>query len=693
MFKLNPTLRTVEAGEQDVVDLYRSVSEATDLPAGMKDLPSEGFICGVREDDGVAVYIALLESSTKKAFIYTDPEGHCGDDSYDDAVAEAVNFMESFGLKMECINLNYSRALREVIVRSVRVISPPGEARKPSYGKGAPVRRGGVGTPAIRSMETAGKESSDSGGVDAVTAPGKALTEKKEGGKAGKGGGGGEDSDYEREKPLPEKAKAEKLASAEAETARHALNKAEVERAERQKLLLEKAESEKRADEQAESARLLRAKVDAERLECERLLAEKAAADLSASHQAEADQHALNKLEVERRERERLLAAIAEIDQQEALLVEAARLNLEKAEADRAESERIIKEYRTVEAAAAASMEESRQKLDKAESERSETEKILVQKAVAEQRAVELIDAARVAWEIAEAERVEYEQMLLSNIAAEKLAEEQAEESRLALEQAVELRAEREKKLAGQIIAETNAYEQFKQTQGAWDNAEAERLENEPVCTEEAGAEGARSERSGEVSLTLEQAVNEHTGWAKNEGSAVLRRESDMVKPESDLKSIPMPTKVPGPDASDSSPFSNPFQCDQGISFSIDRSLTAINLDKGGVIRELYSSSNMARVTMENFPAQNCTAFLFVIENGSTFAVYVSFMLAESCKVLVYLPDRQPEAYEECHEIVREGIGFIETVGLIMDRVDLGTEGQAKAFERLPALRRVVSFA
>jgi hypothetical protein len=100
----------------------------------------------------------------------------------------------------------------------------------------------------------------------------------------------------------------------------------------------------------------------------------------------------------------------------------------------------------------------------------------------------------------------------------------------------------------------------------------------------------------------------------------------------------------------------------------------------------------MARVTMENFPAQNCTAFLCIIENSGTFAVYVSFMLAENGKVLFYLPDKQPESMEECDDIVREGIGFIETVGLIMDRVDLGAEGQEKVFDRMPVLRRIICF-
>jgi hypothetical protein len=654
MFKLNPTLQTVEAGEQDVVVLYRSVSGATALPAGMKNLPSEGFICGVRENSGVAVYIALLETSTKTTFIYTDPEGPCGDDSYDGALAEAVNFMEALGFKMERINLDYSRALREVIVRTVRVISPPREARKSVQGKGAPVRRGGVGTPAKRPVETADKE---------------------------------------REKLLAEKAEAERRASAEAEAARHALKKAESDRAEHDKLLLEKAEAEKRADDKAGTARRLREKADAERLEWDSLLAEKAAAELRASHQAEAAQHALNKLEAERCERERLLAAKAEVEQREAELVEATRLKLEKAETERAETELILDESRALETAAAASMEKFRQALDEAESERSAAEEILVQKAIAEQRAVELIDAARSAWEKAEAERVEYEQLLTSKIAAEKLAEEQAEESRLALEQAAALRAEREKQLAGLITAEKAAYEQVEQAQRAWEYAEAKRSENERLFAEESGAGVAGSEMFGAVSHALEQAVNEHAvRRSKDEGPAVPQRESDTFKPELDLKSILTPAKVSGPDAGESSPFSNSFQCDQGISFSFDRSLTVINIDRGGIIRELYSSSNMARVTMENFPAQNCTAFLFVIENSGTFAVYVSFMLAESRKVLVYLPDKQPELFEECGEIVREGIGFIETVGLIMDRVDLGEEGHTKAFELLPALRRVVCF-
>jgi hypothetical protein len=151
------------------------------------------------------------------------------------------------------------------------------------------------------------------------------------------------------------------------------------------------------------------------------------------------------------------------------------------------------------------------------------------------------------------------------------------------------------------------------------------------------------------------------------------------------------PLSAPGGEARESSPFLNPFQLEPGITFAIDKSLACIEMGQEDVIRELYASSNMARMTMDDFPAQNCSAFLCVVETNGNFSLSVAFLLSESMRVLVYRPDKQPETFDDCDGIIREGIGFIETVGLIMDRIEMdGKKDLEKTMRALPALRRIL---
>ena len=71
--------------------------------------------------------------------------------------------------------------------------------------------------------------------------------------------------------------------------------------------------------------------------------------------------------------------------------------------------------------------------------------------------------------------------------------------------------------------------------------------------------------------------------------------------------------------------------------------------------------------------------------------VFVPFLLSESGKVLVYVPERQPENPDELAGITRDAVQFIEAVGFIMDRVTLEGNNQARAniIKKVPVLSRV----
>ena len=86
---------------------------------------------------------------------------------------------------------------------------------------------------------------------------------------------------------------------------------------------------------------------------------------------------------------------------------------------------------------------------------------------------------------------------------------------------------------------------------------------------------------------------------------------------------------------------------------------------------------------------KNLRVEIVIVEDGLD-VVYVAFFLTESNRVLVYTPDRQPASPEEGRKIIGDGLNFIETVGFMMDRIELDSkEESAKMLEKIPVFRRV----
>ena len=130
MFALDRSLHCIEATEQEVVAVYRSAAAVAVSPPGAKHMTSEAFICVVRKDEQSSVYVALAEAGNKSVLIFTRGKGDYNSKSIDDPLKAALGFAESMGFSMETVNLDYGRALREVVVRSIRVIHDPRNGKK-----------------------------------------------------------------------------------------------------------------------------------------------------------------------------------------------------------------------------------------------------------------------------------------------------------------------------------------------------------------------------------------------------------------------------------------------------------------------------------------------------------------------------------------------------------------------------------
>jgi hypothetical protein len=327
MFTLDSSLHFIDAAEPDVIALYRSTSSATAAPPGGKVQSYEAVVCAIGKESEADVYMALLDVSAKQMLVYVPGTDHAASGSYNDTLKEALGFAESLGFSMESVNLNYSKALREVIIRNIRVFQPLQDQKKIAQGKSAAARR--VERQVAGEKTSVKKSEAERLAEEAASNRGREL-EKLE--------------HAELKRLLAEKTAAEASAAEQARETMLAWEKAEKERSERELLVAEVAAARKRAEAHAEEARQARGKADAERAERERILAEKADTEKRAAEQAEAARLALERAEAERAELERILTEKTEAEQRAAEREEAARLAMEKAEAERVEREKALAE-------------------------------------------------------------------------------------------------------------------------------------------------------------------------------------------------------------------------------------------------------------------------------------------------------------------------------------------------------------
>jgi uncharacterized coiled-coil protein SlyX len=131
MLALDESLQFIEATEADVVSVYRSNSAIFMAPEGLDRQPCEAYLCVIRKDDKLQIYTALVLGDSKDVLIYTlIPDS--ANASHQKNLSSALKAMEEMGFAMEPINLSYGTALREVVVKSINILKPPGTQKAPA---------------------------------------------------------------------------------------------------------------------------------------------------------------------------------------------------------------------------------------------------------------------------------------------------------------------------------------------------------------------------------------------------------------------------------------------------------------------------------------------------------------------------------------------------------------------------------
>lgn len=124
-FAINPTLNHIDILEPYIIEMYRSAKEVLLPGARFRGHPCEAYICISKIEKTMKAYVALLEMELNSVFVYTSDFATDNSADYPKVIAEANEFASSIGFSMERVNLNFSPAMREVIIKGFRVMKAP----------------------------------------------------------------------------------------------------------------------------------------------------------------------------------------------------------------------------------------------------------------------------------------------------------------------------------------------------------------------------------------------------------------------------------------------------------------------------------------------------------------------------------------------------------------------------------------
>ncbi|RNC71360.1 MAG: hypothetical protein ED859_04205 [Desulfuromonadales bacterium] len=676
MFTLDSSLTCIEAHEPDVLDVHRSVEPVAVSIDDLSSVSCGACVCVIRGQDGIRAFVALEPVNKKAAYIYGSDRVIAEGESTTQLLEEGLAFAASLGFTMQEVNLRYSKALREVVIRDIRVIRTPVAMAESG------MRVGGVPPPPLPKTKSDPRAGGGEGGKAEV-----ALAAKE-----------------------PEESPARTAAEAALELERLAAQKAAAERETRERLRALKERIEHLTAEQSERIAAYAAQEAALEAEVGRLSEEKARAGQAhaervgqftkqaellrgemASHgeKASAGLAAL-KAEVELLKAEQRKAATGAEQEEERLHAELERLSAERGEVERGAVARAEELERRIAELLAGRAEHTRQAAARIVELEAETRRIAEERAREEQCAAADIaaleeEAGRLATErdAARKQAVERLALLVADakfVVAEREAVERAVSGVRGGEMAEALaRAEAEaatlRREVVRLTAEKAMAEQVAAARIAALQAEMEGLAagRKDVSTLQ------HSERSaGYVTPSVPPVVRE----------APERQEAELFAPQpaaagDDDYDIGWSAEGglmgSGDDFVSFGGSDSPAEGALPVEFSLDKSITCIEYDAPEEIIDLYQSLNVVNITSEGRVPQPSGACVCALKRGDVFGVYVAWNLMSDKVTLVYTPERQPADTVECGQMVLNAMAYVETVGFMMDATRLPADRDKRA--------------
>jgi hypothetical protein len=110
------------------------------------------------------------------------------------------------------------------------------------------------------------------------------------------------------------------------------------------------------------------------------------------------------------------------------------------------------------------------------------------------------------------------------------------------------------------------------------------------------------------------------------------------------------------------------------IDFVPDKSLKGIPYSVSTDVVEVYRSYNTIHVAPAGKRPQNCDGFVCMVTEGGQTQVYVAWRMNSSGEALICLPEHAADGDDSCRRILSEGIGYFERVGFFIDRFHLDAD-------------------
>src|SRR6185369_12935627 len=114
----------------NLISIHRSTSPILPALDCSQGHLCDAFICAVREYNLFRVYICLYDSQLKSNLVFVaDPIGF-DDKKTSVLIKEAEAFLTNIGFNMERVNMEFSPATREVIMRDLKFMREPSIAAR-----------------------------------------------------------------------------------------------------------------------------------------------------------------------------------------------------------------------------------------------------------------------------------------------------------------------------------------------------------------------------------------------------------------------------------------------------------------------------------------------------------------------------------------------------------------------------------
>lgn len=124
-FVLDRTRSFLKIEEPNLLSLHRSAHPLVPSAEYCHGHPCDAFICVAHEYNLHRVYVALHDQQMKSNLVFVSDPVRPDAEKIAALVADARTFLENIGFEMDAVNIDFSTATREVIIKDIRVMREP----------------------------------------------------------------------------------------------------------------------------------------------------------------------------------------------------------------------------------------------------------------------------------------------------------------------------------------------------------------------------------------------------------------------------------------------------------------------------------------------------------------------------------------------------------------------------------------